>query len=117
MNVRYDYKVILLFAVLVASILLALFLSYDKYLVRKDFLIEVNVPCKDSQESCFKQECDSQDPRCDSDGMLYFKIVEKWGYVNASPEECAISNQCDVIYCNDSNVGIYSDYESCFLIP
>ncbi len=114
MDMKHSYTSIILFALVVAVILVSIFLSYDKYFVRKDFSIKAKISCNPQTESCFKEECDAQDPRCTSDGVLYFKVIIKKAYVNLSLEECQAQGQCQVVYCQDDTIADYSNFETCF---
>ncbi len=114
MDIRHNYKSIVLIGFLVVLILGSVYLSYEKYFIHKNFVIETKLSCNPTVESCFKEQCQDGDPRCPVDDIFYFKMVRKWAYVNVALQECGTSSQCQVIYCQNSNAKTYSDYEDCF---
>lgn len=91
-----------------------MFLAYDKYIVRRDFFVEAKIPCNPDTESCFKEDCDIEDPRCVNDGAFYFKIINKKAYVDLPFDQCQAHDQCEAIYCQDDTIANWSEYETCF---
>lgn len=114
MNNKPDQKSLffLLFISLIVAI--SLFLSFYKYFIKQDFLIEAKIPCSPENESCFTEECDISDPRClGNNGIYNFKIVTKKASAKIPLTECEQYKKCEVIYCDNENVGIYSSSDIC----
>ena len=114
MFAKSSYISTALLIVLVMIIAASLFLASFKYLVRKDFTVEAKIVCNPDTESCFKEECETGDPRCDSDGVLFFKVITKKAYIDIPFQECQKHTQCEVVYCDEDNLADYSEFETCF---
>lgn len=102
-----------LFFIIFISILISVFISFEKYFVYKNYEIEIKVECDEKDRSCFIEECADGDSRCKSENIFRFKILQIKGYSYVPLEFCESQNACDVTYCDEENALIYSEKESC----
>lgn len=114
MSVEHNSKSILFILFVLIIISGSIYLVFDKYFIKRDFLIEAKIQCDPDYESCFTEACDIGDPRCvGTDGNLSFKIVTKRASEQTPLTECEFNHTCEVIYCNQENHALYTDSEIC----
>ncbi len=89
----YYFFVLIFFILLVLSIAS----SYYKFQIAEDYVIESQVTCEPSQESCFMWQCD---PETEGDctgnpdeDIFYYKIA----YRNAQNISCNDVDECDYL--------------------
>ena len=108
-----DKKSKILFFVFGSIVIASFTISFMRYIVFQDYLVEMSIDCDPSRESCFVYECDPVEEECSEDpeeDIWYYKILEKKAY--AFPEcfshgECyeeimclPEERNCSVILCN-----------------
>ena len=102
------------------AILLSIAASYDRYMVKRDYIIEAQVDCDPMMESCFVQKCDpeSQDVTTMCTGnpkedTTYYKNIRKNAMnislcnpqnADCKPMVCAEGEtDCSYTLCEDGN--------------
>lgn len=114
MNPILDTKSKLLFCLFAGGILLALFLSYLKFGVMKNYDVYSKVSCNPGSEMCFVGNCDFiDDPRCNGKATIYYKIAQKRAYITP-PLEC-LKNDLDCIeyFCSEENRKEFETDDTC----
>ena len=122
-----DRKSKILFGVFVALIVLSVSASFYKFMVLQDYLVEAQVDCDPSVESCFVWECDATAEECTGnpeEDIWYFKLA----FRNAKniplceplsdtcqQFECPAEGevQCTEILCNAETLAEYDLGETC----
>lgn len=92
-------------------------ISYYKYFILKDYLIEIEVDCNPKLEKCFIYECDpSVDEECPKNvkkRISYYKIIRKKANTipncdpnseNCSALKCNKSEDCEEVLCDEANL-------------
>lgn len=95
-----DTKSKILFWTLVALVVLSVSASYYRFMVLHDYLVQAEVDCDPSHESCFVWECDPEEEECTGnpdEDTWYYKIA----YRNAKniPACDAEDETCDHFTC------------------
>lgn len=97
------------FLLLVTILIVSVFASYYRYYVNRDYLIEIQIDCDPSLESCFVWNCDSTiEGECTGDqsnDIWYYKYF----YRNAKNVPiCNPSEEnCDVYTCQNNEENCY----------
>lgn len=105
---KYDTKTNALISVVLLLVIFSAGLSFYKYLYTQDYFVYAKVPCNTFYENCFIEECDLDDPRCNKDGLLIYKIVEKKANAIPPVDTCSIDDlSCQVTYCTDDNIELF----------
>lgn len=113
MRIEHDKLSLLLIILFVIFATSAFILSFFKYIYLKDYTIEFRTECNPETNTCFKQSCSEDDPRCFGKSTYYYKVVIKKGNTDMNASECLKDQSCKEIYCNDENISLYSSEESC----
>ncbi len=98
-----DLKSKILFSVMGVLIVLSISASYYKYMVLHDYIIEAQIDCDPSVESCFVYVCDPEAEECagnPEDDTSYYKYL----YRNAKniPLCDPADEGCDALVCPES---------------
>lgn len=67
---------------------------YEQYVLARNFLMEVQVPCDPASEACFALACDSEDEECDT---TPYKKVE---VLASEAPACAEEHTCEAFTCS-----------------
>lgn len=93
-------------------------LTFYRVMIKKDYLINMEVACDPTVEKCFQRLCDPESEECanaDNPEMIYYKILEK-NYKNIKPcaegeEDCQNltcepdEKDCREILCDENALG------------
>lgn len=121
-----DIKSKILYGFLAAILILSSSASYYRFMVLNDYIVEAQVDCDPTLESCFVWECDpSVESECtgnEEEDTWHFK----YAYRNAgnipectddtcSPFECSSANEadCSEVTCNEDSRQKYEIEHSC----
>lgn len=106
---------VILMILIVLLITSSFIFSFSKYLLSKDYWIEIKYPCNPENASCFVMECEENDPRCVSEtpGVYFYKVIIKKAYSGSPVDQCEKTKTCEVIYCSPDNASVYSYSENC----
>jgi hypothetical protein len=105
-----DTKYFILFLVLI--LLLVAGYRYKKYIIDKDFIINVSTACNISTERCFIADCSpNDDSECD---VTPYKKVEILAAVASAclgehtceNFSCESSENCNITYCSEENLDV-----------
>ena len=105
-HIHMDRKSKILSIVLVLMIVWSVWATYDRIVIKHDYLVSIEVPCDPITESCFVLEEEGED-------TYFYKIVEKSAYnlpeCDPTDESCLESIVCvfdevgcTLIYCDVS---------------
>ena len=76
-----DKKSRILFLIIFLAILTSVGLSFDKYMVKRDYLMQIQADCDPAMEECFVVECspedDSECPADEAERISYYKLIMK----------------------------------------
>lgn len=124
MTVEKKSKIFLI--IMVSSLILSIGITFQRYVIFRDYFVQISVHCDPSQESCFVYTCNEDSQECSDDsenGIWYYKFVTKKAYTlpDCSKEEFVCRNlsckegekNCIETECDPSEV---EEGVSCFMI-
>ncbi len=98
---------------LILSVLVSLFLVYQKYIVKNDYFVRVELPCNPDVDVCFVSECDADaDPRCSGDVTRNYKVILMKAY-KVPPLDCVDSADCQTFLCSTETRETLEIEDSC----
>jgi len=111
-----DKKSIILFVLLFATVAVFVALTYYRVMVRRDYIVSVEVDCDPAVEQCFVAVCDpAEDETCSEnpdEQTYYYKIINKnvrniipcdWPAEECPALACAPGEaECEEIFCDES---------------
>jgi hypothetical protein len=69
------------FVVMISALIFSILFTFGRYVVFRDYWVQLGVHCDPSRESCFVQSCDEGDCLGDNEeDVWYYKIVTKKAY-------------------------------------
>lgn len=110
----------LLVSVLICSILAVIIFSLVKYVILKDYKLFIMAPCDPSISECFVRECEG-DIRCSDQLEMNYKIIIRKASdllscekdIDCSPFSCNSSQDCEIYYCSEHTLEIFSLSDRC----
>lgn len=88
-------------------------ISFVRYFILRDYLVQAEISCDPSAESCFVYTCDpiddSECPEAEDERTSYYKLIQKKAFTlpdcepgsEGCPElECVEGEDCQVILCD-----------------
>jgi hypothetical protein len=67
--------------VMLSSLVFSILFTFGRYVIFRDYLIQLGVHCDPSEESCFVQSCDEGECLSDNEaGVWYYKLLTKKAY-------------------------------------
>ena len=90
------------FAVFFGLIFAVVGITYHRYLILKDYYIQVEAECDPAREKCFIYECDPSEeggecPEDPEEGISYYKLIKKKAF--AIPDCDPASLDCPKLFC------------------
>ncbi len=95
------------FVLLVALFISAVAISYYKYFMIKDFVVQAETECDPTEEKCFIWICDPTEEECAGDpeeDTWYYKYIMKKAY---------LLPDCDIFYDEDCPSPVCNEFEDC----
>lgn len=83
-------------------IIVSIAVSWNQYYVKRDFKVYAKIPCEAASESCFVEECETSDPRCNEGGTMKYKVLFKPAK-EIPPLSCNDDN-CEIIMCSEESL-------------
>ncbi|NCU41108.1 MAG: hypothetical protein EOM19_00055 [Candidatus Moranbacteria bacterium] len=112
--------------VIISFLILSIGITFQRYVVFRDYFVQMSVHCNPFQESCFVYTCDEDSQECLENGegnVWYYKLLTKKAYTlpDCNKEESVCRNlsceegekNCVEIECNPSEV---EEGISCFTV-
>ncbi|QQS61463.1 MAG: hypothetical protein IPN70_00810 [Candidatus Moraniibacteriota bacterium] len=112
-----DKKSKILLIVFLVGVAISLGATYTKYILLKDYTIQMHLPCDPSLESCFVYECEEGEENCilseDGRELQYYKLINKKAYAFPSCEDDSVEScdeeikcemeekDCEVLFCQE----------------
>ncbi|MDD3437365.1 MAG: hypothetical protein PHC64_09475 [Candidatus Gastranaerophilales bacterium] len=99
--------ILMFFVFLVALFISAVTISYYKYFIVKDFLVQAETECDPTEERCFIWVCDPAEEDCTGDpeeDTWYYKYIMKKAY---------LLPDCDIFYDEDCPSPVCNEFEDC----
>ncbi len=103
-NPNLDLKSKIFFSIAAIVTLSVLYFIYDRFEVRRDYMVYVHAECDPAIESCFVGECfPEEDPRCMGLNERVYKVIVKKAY-QFPPTECQIGDvSCTAYLCSEES--------------
>lgn len=112
-----DKKSRILFLIIILAILISVGLSFNKYMIQRDYFMQFQVECDPAIEKCFVVECSPEDgsecPANEVERKSYYKIIMKKAYLlpDCDPNNeycpkvsCDKDVTCEEIFCDENTV-------------
>lgn len=119
-----NYKTGTLFVGMCVIFLVAIYLSFDKYIIRQDYYIQKQAACDPMTKNCFISICNPQEdeecPEDEADRSEYYSLIQKKAYVFSQCEKsqegcdtgCQPGEDCLEITCSPDNGDVCSEGSS-----
>lgn len=78
---------------------------YDQYILKRNYILKVNVTCNPVIEDCFESDCDNTDPKCNAStykkvSILAHDAPKCLEEHNCENFTCSGINSCEITNCN-----------------
>lgn len=98
----HDWKSRVLFGVLLVAIGVSTWLTYDRYMVKRDYIVLAQGTCDPAEERCFVTTCDPELQVClteEGGETVYYKLLYKKAY---NFPDCQLgSEECPPLRCEE----------------
>jgi hypothetical protein len=99
-------------------VLLSITMSFIRFIILQDYIVFAKIPCDPKLESCFIEECDTLDPRCDQiQGVNVFKIIYKSANMIPPIDSCSENErECEIVLCSEEILEEYAIEGECTIL-